>query len=882
MRIDDPAEVPDVSRSREPVTVLHVDDNPDFLDLSSTFLERVNDSLTVETATTIEAALDRLEGGDVDCVVSDYDMPDRNGLEFLRLVRDRYGDLPFVLFTGKGSEEIASEAISAGVTDYLQKGPGTDQYAVLANRVANAVRKHDAERMVTRAYQAMDTAREGIALLDEDGEFQYVNQAYTAITGYDRDELVGKHWELLYPEGHVGHVYEEILPAVPRDGRWTGRTVYERKDGEQLVTDHALAYADDGTLICLVRQATAEDARHSGGLGQQPFWTAVDDIDAYAVVTVGEEGHVTGWNDGAERLFGYTEREILGTDVAELYTDEERSAALRATARERGTAADDSYRVGEDGEQFRAHTVVSAVGDGRGFVELVRGGVLDTATPTESHVLEDALDSLEDVFYVLDEDGALVYVNEPRGGELTRANLDSLDPASLFHPDDREQIEAGIQHALDTGHDTRELRFQDGDEYCTHEFRTWTLDGADDESRHVVGIGRDVSERKDRELALNDLHQTTQDLMRADSTDEIAAITVDALSDILTLTQAAVHQRIEGESALEPIAWTSNIEDVLGTPPTLGTDSLAWKAYERGEFEQYDDLQRAETLHNESTVFRSELIVPLGDHGVVLVASTDASAFDANDRQLAQLLCENVTAAIERVEREAMLRQRESELQRENERLDEFASLVSHDLRNPLSVADGHLELASEECDTSHIETARRAIDRMGTLIDDVLTLAREGESVDTAESVALSTVASQSWENVGTGDAEYRLADDVTVVADQSRLSQVFENLFRNAVEHGSTDGQPADGDHLTITVGAIRDGDGDPRGFYVEDDGVGIPANIRDRVFEAGYSTDDAGTGFGLRIVRDIVEAHGWQIACTASEAGGARFEITGVDAQ
>jgi signal transduction histidine kinase len=95
-----------------------------------------------------------------------------------------------------------------------------------------------------------------------------------------------------------------------------------------------------------------------------------------------------------------------------------------------------------------------------------------------------------------------------------------------------------------------------------------------------------------------------------------------------------------------------------------------------------------------------------------------------------------------------------------------------------------------------------------------------------------------------------------------------VLENLFRNAIEHGRSD--------VTIRVGTLSD----ETGFYVEDDGPGIPSDTRDEVFEQGYSTADDGTGFGLSIVREIAEAHGWEISATDSAEGGARFEIRGVD--
>jgi len=132
----------------DPIRVLHVDDQPGFADMAATFLERADDHLTVETAPGAAAGLDRLEEETFHCVVSDYDMPETNGVEFLERVRERHGDLPFVLFTGKGSEEVASEAISAGVTEYLQKETGTDQYAVLANRILNTVRGARASRQL--------------------------------------------------------------------------------------------------------------------------------------------------------------------------------------------------------------------------------------------------------------------------------------------------------------------------------------------------------------------------------------------------------------------------------------------------------------------------------------------------------------------------------------------------------------------------------------------------------------------------------------------------------------------------------------------------------------------------------------------------------------
>ncbi|WP_311174177.1 histidine kinase N-terminal 7TM domain-containing protein [Halobellus ordinarius] len=206
------------------------------------------------------------------------------------------------------------------------------------------------------------------------------------------------------------------------------------------------------------------------------------------------------------------------------------------------------------------------------------------------------------------------------------------------------------------------------------------------------------------------------------------------------------------------------------------------------------------------------------------------------------------------------------EVKRANERLEEFTSIVSHDLRNPLSVASGYTELARNDCESPHLETVERAHDRMRVLIEDLLTLAREGEAVTETEAINLTAVVGECWENVDTAGASLTIETDRTIVADDSRLKQLFENLIRNAVEHG--------GSTVTVTVGGLEDG------FYIEDDGPGISGTDAEAVFETGYSTNDEGTGFGLSIVQRIVEAHEWDIRVTNSSEGGARFEITGVE--
>jgi len=222
-------------------------------------------------------------------------------------------------------------------------------------------------------------------------------------------------------------------------------------------------------------------------------------------------------------------------------------------------------------------------------------------------------------------------------------------------------------------------------------------------------------------------------------------------------------------------------------------------------------------------------------------------------------------------------KRRARKLERQNEQLDRFASIVTHDLRAPLNVVSGHLQLARETGETRHFEQAAAALDRIDDIVDDVLTLARNGADVPGGayERVALSTVTERAASTAPTEGVTVEVAGDLRLRADPDRLRRAFENLFRNAAEHA--------GPEVGIVVGPIREESGDDDrslcGFYVADDGPGIPAERREEVLRAGY-TDGSGTGLGLAIVANIVRAHDWDLRVTESDRGGARFEITGVE--
>jgi PAS domain S-box-containing protein len=208
------------------------------------------------------------------------------------------------------------------------------------------------------------------------------------------------------------------------------------------------------------------------------------------------------------------------------------------------------------------------------------------------------------------------------------------------------------------------------------------------------------------------------------------------------------------------------------------------------------------------------------------------------------------------------LKERERELGRQNERLQQFAGVVSHDLRSPLNVATGYLDAAIEDDSTEYVAEAQASLARMDDLIDDLLTLARQGQSIGDPEPVELETVVDAAWTTAGPGDVALERASLPTVEGDAGRLRELFENCFRNVGEHAP--------EATTVRVERLDD----RAGFAVVDDGAGIPPERREAAFETGHTTDPDGTGFGLAIVEEIAEAHGWTVAIEERAGGGTKL--------
>jgi PAS domain S-box-containing protein len=471
--------------SGEITQILHVDDEPDFSALVKEFLEREDEGFEVVSERSAEDGLARLRQNGIDCVVSDYDMPKTDGLEFLETVQQAHPETPFILFTGKGSEEIASTAISRGVTDYLQKAGGVEQYEVLANRIRNSVARHRTER-----------------------------------------EL-----------------------------EWN-----------------------------------------------REFVTRVLDRNPAAIVVWNANGTIVRTNERAETILGLSESEVTSRRFDDAEWD-----------------------------------IVDEHGD----------PISDDPLPFER--VRETGEPVYDVEYgIRRPDGEVVWV--------------AINAAPLF--DEHDDIE------------------------------------------HVVAVLSDTTAQKRRTQSLN-----------------------------------ATISQLEG-----------------------------------------------------------------------------------------------------------------------------FGSVLSHDLGNILQIARGRLELARRNDHEEHLGEVEDSIDRAEDMLDELTTAMQAGSIVEDVSTVDVETVFDQAWRSQATTDASKEVLANIRIRADEMALQRMFENLIRNAFEHGE--------DTATVRIGSLAEG------FYVEDDGPGIPEDEREKCFEPEYTTKEDGTGTGLVSIQQIALAHGWEMEIGESADGGARFKVTSVE--
>ena len=658
------------------------------------------------------------------------------------------------------------------------------------------------ERTVPDRYRSVvEAVRDGVFVIDLDGTITYVNEPVESVTGLDREALVGETFETLVES----ELFEQ--GAYERFGRAVDAVASGATESRQLTVE--TARTEERVMdVRLSRHARAE-----GG----------DDI-------VGVVRDVT-------------EREQRARDA------ERKQEALSKL-----------YDVGADtGLSFEEKVRrILAIGCQYldlpyGFLTRVEGGQQEVVHAVGNHeqLLPESSAPLEETYCrkTVERDGTV-------GMQDAETELGTDDPAY-----ERFGLGCYIGTTVIVGEQTYGT-------FCFAASRTREREFSEDEREVIELLGQwtgHALERRRFAKRLRKLHQVAQRLLVAETPDDVAATAVRSGRELLGRSVTTYLEYDRTEELLEPLAETGDAASVLEEGPAVGRgEALVWESFDSGEVKRYDDVREQAAVYDPETELRAEIHVPCGNQGVLVSAATERRAFDELDAESLRLLGRLVTVAMTAAKREQRLVERGEGLQRQNERLDEFTQVVAHDLRNPLTGAVGHLEIARKTGKSEPLDRVERSLERMDELIDELLEVARGDRQPVNIRTLSLQSAVEEAWLYVETPDATLSVEGELgEVEADETRLLQLLGNLFANSVEHA--------GEDVVVEVGRLDEGDG----FYVVDDGPGLTEETRTAVqgFEDGTQISD--TGIGLTSVADVVEAHDWTLSVPDTDRG-VRFEI------
>ena len=826
--------------SRAGIRVLYVGSDPRTRRTVEDRLEAVDDAITVECVGSARAVLDRLNREPPDCVVTDHG-GDLDGVALLREIRAGNPGLAVFVFTDEGDERLAGEAIAASATGYVPQDGGAEPYRTLVERIERAVsqpgttapgrREPHLSTLVSNLPGMVYRCR------NEPGwPMTFVSEGAEELTGHESDAIERgavdwgddiihpadreEMWDTVQSAVEAGEPFEVTYRIETADGetRW----MWER--GQLLTRDDETAILEGFVTDITVRKERERELRD-----QRTF---VEDVlnsleDLFYVVS--PDGSLRRWNDRVVEVTGYGDGEIETMAALDFIAPNDVPVVEAAIDRavETGSARYEAAIRTKGGEtipfEFHATPLYDTNDELVGIARVGRDVTERRERERTLRRYKSLTESVADPMYVMAPDGTIAMVNEALAEHIghERQEIVGSSPERFVVGDGVARAEDRIETLLTSERDvaTLEMRTIDDDGEETHnETKITVMTDEDGQFEGTAGVIRDITERTERKRELERYETILQAVGDPVYTlDDEGRLTV--VNDAMEELSGYDRDELVGEH----IALLMTDGDVADGEALIA-ELLADEDRTNGTFEM-------------ALVTADGREIPCENH--VALLPTDDDQFRG-------------TAGV--------IRDITDRKQRERQ-LEQFASVVSHDLRSPLNVVQGRIEHVQTTGEHEHLADAADAARRMENLIADLLALAQEGQRVGDLEPVALDVVAADAWSQLDAEDTALAVETERRVAADFDRLRELFDNLFRNAIEHGDPD-----------TVRVIETDDG----FAVVDDGAGIPDDRRESVFERGFTTSEEGTGFGLAIVSEIVDAHDWSIAVGESESGGARFEI------
>ncbi|MGB7531703.1 MAG: PAS domain S-box protein [Halobacteriota archaeon] len=527
-----------MSGEEKGIKILHVDDEPDFLALTKAILERENENFSIEGSTSAEEGIELSKGGKYDVVISDYKMPGMDGLEFLQNLRRGGNNIPFIVFTGKGREEVAMEALNKGANHYLQKGGDVKSlFGTLAHVIKEEVEKKRAEDKLAEVEKErqiiLDSVPAMIFFKDRDSKFIYVNKLLAEVYGRNPADFMGKSTREIFPaeaEAQIKNDNEVVESGIPKTGiiddfrtpegkRWMRTDRVPLKDADGNVTGIV------GFAVDVTERKRAEDKlRESEERFRAIFDTAQD-----SVFIKNHTLKYTLVNPAMEKLFDLPASKLIGRTDDDLFDKEAASHTREVDSRVlEGEIAEEEHTKKIKGVSFTFHIIKVPIRDESGKI-VGLGGIARDAT--ERKRAEDGIreseekyrslvETTEDSVYLVDGDCRYLFMNDKYLFRFEGLPIDKVIDRAYgeFHsPEETKEFAEIVNHVFKTGKSVQsEHRSRRDGRYF---LRTLShVKDSEGRTTAVTVVSKDITERKkaeeERECLVKELEAKNAEMTR--------------------------------------------------------------------------------------------------------------------------------------------------------------------------------------------------------------------------------------------------------------------------------------------------------------------------------------------------------------------------------
>jgi PAS domain S-box-containing protein len=860
------------------IQILLVDDDPSTLLISKAILESQNE-FEISTASSTENALQELNRKTYDAIVSDYEMPLIDGLDFLRELNKRKNETPFILFTGKGREEVAVKALNLGASGYFNKhGNPETVYGELSHGIASAVKRSKLARDLKQKYGIIESVLEnigaGLTIIDRDYRIVWANKMLKQIGAVENRLCYSTYNKLnaVCPDCGVKKIFEnnanfDSHEYTNTDSKgevfWTELIVTPIKDEAGNLTA-ALELA----VPITERKKTEACLLQSEEQFRQLFSCMPSAVAIYEAVDNGDDFVFKDFNVAAEKIEHLKKDDIIGKRVTDVFPGVRAFGIFEVFKRvwQSGKAEyypDHLYQDEHDLGTWRENWVyllpnrnlIAIYNDitKRKNNEELTQKLLNIAQQ-EKNKLSSLLDSINDEVWFANTEKKFTLAN-PTARKTFNIDSDTQIDVENLAKSTEVFRGNGSPRPMDEAPPLRALRgevVKNQEEIvrtpASGELKYRQVNSAPvkDETGNIIGavsVVRDITEYKKAEEIVKKSEARYREL-------------ANFLPEIVFETDLTGRLTFFSQRAFEITGFTQ--EELEGGLNML--QFIAPQDQEKAKENTKNSLSGRKIGANEYTIFKK-----------------DGTTFSALVRT-APIISENKVAGLrgivvdisERKKVEEELEKNQQKLSVVNEKLHVVGALTRHDVANKLMVIRTIVYLLKKQIgdnpkQANYLQDIDSAIDSS----DKFFEFSRLYEKIG-AEQPANMNIA-QCFNQATThfsslkGIKLVNETQGLEATAD-SLLPQLFYNLIDNSLKHGQTVTQ--------IRLRYTEDGEGVK--LLYEDNGVGIPNTDKSKIFDAGFTTGK-GSGLGLQLVKKMIDVYGWTIKECGKQGKGAKFVIT-----